>query len=201
MRVIVLLLAMLAQAGCATVDRAWEASYMARLSAAAAAPREPHLQAARVAPIGYVAQDGAAVTLSERWRNSRFACHDGATLALYRAADGRAATAAWNGAEQTFSMRRADRDGALVYASDHGELELAGESARWRSGQERTVVVAARDTLSRISERAYGTPAHVQRIVDANPDVIVDPDRIEIGQMLRLPGGGDAQTRRCRRVG
>ncbi len=43
------------------------------------------------------------------------------------------------------------------------------------------------DTLSAIAQRHYGRASAWQGIFDANRDVLDDPDRIQPGQVLRLP--------------
>lgn len=48
-------------------------------------------------------------------------------------------------------------------------------------------VVQKGDTLSRIAEEFYGDPTLYPRIFEANRDVLVDPNRIEPGQRLRIP--------------
>ncbi len=50
-------------------------------------------------------------------------------------------------------------------------------------------VVKAGDTLSKISEEHYGSTAHFQRIVRANPLVIDNPNLIFAGQQLKVPIG------------
>ena len=43
------------------------------------------------------------------------------------------------------------------------------------------------DTLSGIAERFYGDSNAYQKIFDANKDQLRDPDKIKVGQKLRLP--------------
>ena len=45
------------------------------------------------------------------------------------------------------------------------------------------------DTLSKIANDAYGSDTHFDRIVRANPLVISDPNRIFVGQVLKIPIG------------
>lgn len=45
------------------------------------------------------------------------------------------------------------------------------------------------DTLAKISRDNYGDATHVNDIVRANPTVISDPDRIFVGQVLKIPIG------------
>lgn len=48
-------------------------------------------------------------------------------------------------------------------------------------------VVRSGDTLERISEQIYGTPARAEAIFQANRNKLFDPDQIHPGQSLRLP--------------
>jgi nucleoid-associated protein YgaU len=43
------------------------------------------------------------------------------------------------------------------------------------------------DTLSQIARRFYGEANAYQRIFEANRDQLSDPDRIKVGQQLKLP--------------
>jgi hypothetical protein len=45
------------------------------------------------------------------------------------------------------------------------------------------------DTLSKISNENYGSPSHFNRIVRANPLIITDPNKIFVGQVLKVPIG------------
>ena len=44
------------------------------------------------------------------------------------------------------------------------------------------------DTLSKISKQFYGDANKYQKIFDANRDQLKDPDKIQPGQVLRIPG-------------
>jgi nucleoid-associated protein YgaU len=48
-------------------------------------------------------------------------------------------------------------------------------------------VVEKGETLSKISKQYYGDSTLYMKIFDANKDVLKDPDRIQIGQKLRIP--------------
>ena len=48
-------------------------------------------------------------------------------------------------------------------------------------------VAGGNDTIYALAEREYGDRAAFQRIVDANPGVIRDPDVLPIGATLVLP--------------
>jgi nucleoid-associated protein YgaU len=51
-----------------------------------------------------------------------------------------------------------------------------------------TYTVQAGDTLSIIAKRVYGDPGQYMRIFDANRDKLSDPDTIQPGQELAIPG-------------
>ena len=53
--------------------------------------------------------------------------------------------------------------------------------------QEQTYTVQKGDTLSKISKQFYGNASEYMRIFDANKDQLKDPDKIQIGQVLRIP--------------
>jgi LysM repeat protein len=53
--------------------------------------------------------------------------------------------------------------------------------------QERTYTVKKGDTLSEIAQQVYGKAADYHKIFEANRDQLSDPDRIQPGQVLRLP--------------
>jgi hypothetical protein len=50
-----------------------------------------------------------------------------------------------------------------------------------------TYNVTAGDTLSKIAKRFYGDANLYKQIFDANRDQLSDPDKIKVGQQLRLP--------------
>ena len=43
------------------------------------------------------------------------------------------------------------------------------------------------DTLSKISQQFFGDPNQYQRIFEANRDKLTDPNKIQVGQELRIP--------------
>ncbi len=51
----------------------------------------------------------------------------------------------------------------------------------------RTHVVQAGETLGTIAQRYYGSPAHWNRIFEANRDVIRNPNNLRIGTTLTIP--------------
>jgi nucleoid-associated protein YgaU len=56
-----------------------------------------------------------------------------------------------------------------------------------RKNEMRIIVVRKGDTLGRIAKRAYGNVMEYRKIYQANPDILKRPDRIYIGQKLRIP--------------
>jgi nucleoid-associated protein YgaU len=50
-----------------------------------------------------------------------------------------------------------------------------------------THVVRKGDTLSKIAEEYYGDARLYPKIFEANRDILKDPDKIQIGQKLRIP--------------
>ncbi len=56
-----------------------------------------------------------------------------------------------------------------------------------RQNEMRTIVVSEGDTLMSIAKKAYGDARKYIRILQANPGIIKNPDRIFVGQVLRVP--------------
>jgi nucleoid-associated protein YgaU len=50
-----------------------------------------------------------------------------------------------------------------------------------------TYTVEPGDTLSKISKEVYGNANDYMRIFNANRDQLQDPDKIKVGQQLRIP--------------
>lgn len=48
-------------------------------------------------------------------------------------------------------------------------------------------VVKQGDTLSKIAEEYYGDPSLYPKIFEANRDVLKDPNKIKVGQKLKIP--------------
>jgi nucleoid-associated protein YgaU len=51
----------------------------------------------------------------------------------------------------------------------------------------RTYKVKAGDTLSKISKEFYGSPNEYMKIFEANRDQLTDPNKIQVGQELKIP--------------
>jgi LysM repeat protein len=47
--------------------------------------------------------------------------------------------------------------------------------------------VVSGDTLSKIAKKFYGDAAKYMKIFDANKDQLKDPDKIKVGQKLKIP--------------
>ena len=56
-----------------------------------------------------------------------------------------------------------------------------------RQSEMRVIIVREGDSLSKIAKRAYGNAMAFDRILQANPELIKNPDRIYVGQRLRVP--------------
>ena len=57
----------------------------------------------------------------------------------------------------------------------------------FREKEMRIIIVKKGDTLGKLAKRAYGNVMAYKKIYQANPDVLKRPDRIYIGQRLRIP--------------
>lgn len=57
---------------------------------------------------------------------------------------------------------------------------------------EQSYTVEKGDTLSRISKQFYGKAGKWNAIFEANRDQLDDPDKIQPGQVLKIPAIGDA---------
>ncbi|HEX4389734.1 MAG TPA: LysM peptidoglycan-binding domain-containing protein [Steroidobacteraceae bacterium] len=50
-----------------------------------------------------------------------------------------------------------------------------------------TYVVQSGDSLSKIAQKYYGDASLYDKIFQANRDVLKDPNKIQVGQKLRIP--------------
>ena len=67
------------------------------------------------------------------------------------------------------------------------EASLAPESAAADDAEAKTHTVVAGDTLWKIAQDAYGNGAEYMKIFEANKDILDNPDKIQVGQVLKLP--------------
>ena len=58
-------------------------------------------------------------------------------------------------------------------------------ASSWDATQYHEVVKG--DTLSKIAAKYYGDPNLYPQIFEANRDILTDPNKIQIGQKLRIP--------------
>jgi len=56
-----------------------------------------------------------------------------------------------------------------------------------QSSSGRTYKVKPGDTLSKISQQFFGDPNKYQKIFEANRDKLSDPNKIQVGQELKIP--------------
>jgi nucleoid-associated protein YgaU len=70
-----------------------------------------------------------------------------------------------------------------------GAAPAAGQGgpAGGASAPTSTYTVKKGDTLSKISQQFYGSANEYKRIFEANRDQLSDPDKIQAGQVLRIP--------------
>ncbi len=72
-----------------------------------------------------------------------------------------------------------------------GVTPVSGTSAQAKPAEE-TYTVVKGDTLSAISKRFYGNANEYMKIYNANRDQLDDPDKIQIGQVLKIPADKSA---------
>ena len=68
--------------------------------------------------------------------------------------------------------------------SDRTET-MHGGGATWRAEQWHEVIKG--ESLWKIAERYYGDGSLYPKIFEANRELLKDPDKIKIGQRLRIP--------------
>ena len=83
----------------------------------------------------------------------------------------------------------ASTGGAPQGAPDFSDVRSGSSSVPEDGGRGagRTYTVERGDTLSEIAQRLYGRASRWHAIFDANRDQLDDPDRIEPGQVLKIP--------------
>ena len=55
------------------------------------------------------------------------------------------------------------------------------------STAEKIYEVVSGDNLTKIAKREYGDAKHWKLIFEANRDILKDPDKIRVGQKLKIP--------------
>lgn len=56
-----------------------------------------------------------------------------------------------------------------------------------QTSTERTITVSEGESLSLIAQRVYGSDKHYTLLYEANREIIINPDVIRIGQVLKIP--------------
>jgi nucleoid-associated protein YgaU len=74
---------------------------------------------------------------------------------------------------------------ADIKATGQGSSAAGGPSSS--SGVGSTYTVKAGDTLSKIAKQALGNAGAYMEIFNANRDQLTDPDKIQPGQVLKIP--------------
>ena len=80
-----------------------------------------------------------------------------------------------------------DIDSSLPQPAAAHEVDTAPLPAAGAALQAQEYEVAPGDSLSKIARRFYGDANQYMRIFEANRDQLQDPDRIKVGQRLRIP--------------
>ena len=65
--------------------------------------------------------------------------------------------------------------------------QTAGAAAGGGQQDIQTYVVQSGDTLSKISQKFYGSASQFMKIFEANRDKLSDPNKIQVGQKLTIP--------------
>jgi len=93
-----------------------------------------------------------------------------------------------------FSGVRSSTDSSAPRGRAAGKADFSGVTSQAEStaGQvgdpaTQTYVVERGDTLSHIAQRFYGKASGWRDIFEANRDQLDDPDRIQPGQVLKIP--------------
>ena len=66
-------------------------------------------------------------------------------------------------------------------------MQSAMSSGSGSGSNARMYKVKPGDTLSKISQQFFGNPNQYQRIFEANRDKLTDPNKIQVGQELKIP--------------
>jgi nucleoid-associated protein YgaU len=76
---------------------------------------------------------------------------------------------------------------ALASQSSGGPSQAASVAGSAASGGMQTYTVKPGDSLSKISEQFYGTAGQYMKIFEANRDKLTDANKIQPGQVLKIP--------------
>ena len=89
--------------------------------------------------------------------------------------------------EQISSVIEETTENPISTTSSNTYTKSITKEVAARSNAMRIIIVKKGDTLGKIAKRAYGNVMDYKKIYTANPDLINRPDRIYIGQKLRIP--------------
>jgi nucleoid-associated protein YgaU len=95
-----------------------------------------------------------------------------------------AANAVWDEIKRV--NPRAD-DITADFPVDSSMAAPSAQAGTARSQGQQTYTVKPGDTLSKISKQFYGNANDYMRIFNANKDKLKDPDKISVGQELKIP--------------
>jgi nucleoid-associated protein YgaU len=87
-------------------------------------------------------------------------------------------------------IKRISPDGVGIMADISVNPALAGPAPA-PAAEAKTYTVKSGDTLSKIAKASYGDANEYMRIFYANQDKLKDPDKIQVGQVLRIPPDTD----------
>lgn len=86
-------------------------------------------------------------------------------------------------------VRSTEAEAEAAPKPDFGNVQSSVRSTEEIVGDpDASYTVRKGDTLSHIAKAHYGKAGEWRRIFDANRDQLDDPDRIQPGQVLRIPG-------------
>jgi len=78
-----------------------------------------------------------------------------------------------------------DRDVSDLSLQVHVDSSL--ETPKTGGQGQKSYTVQSGDTLSEIAQRFYGNAGQYMKIFNANRDILSDPDKIQVGQTLKIP--------------
>ncbi|HET8940508.1 MAG TPA: LysM peptidoglycan-binding domain-containing protein [Rudaea sp.] len=76
-------------------------------------------------------------------------------------------------------------------APDFSNVQAGSETSAPTANEVQTYKVVSGDSLSKIAQKFYGHANRWREIFEANRDQISNPDRIKVGQVLKIPAAGD----------
>ncbi len=80
-----------------------------------------------------------------------------------------------------------EADTTVAQAPENNPTQTAPSAAPPPTPEARTYTVVSGDNLSKIAKHFYGNANDWPKIFDANRDRLSDPDKINVGQILRIP--------------